>query len=224
MSLATATATVPTDPWGDRLSAASLVALAPLTALALLLLPADADIRVTDTASARSALDAAASHRLGSWIGLLVVAVLYLLLIPGLMRVVRLVPGRGRAWVRAGQVLVSVGACALAIENAIVGISLRAATTAGLDRGAMVDYTVALQREHGPLAPLLWFALAMFVGAVALAIGIMLSTTLPWWYGLLVLVALFGLIAAAPGLTGVVECLLLAAVAWALLRAPVVLR
>jgi hypothetical protein len=209
------------DPWGRRLVAASLVALPVVTLAVLLLVPADADARVTDADSARSALAAATGHRLGAWIGLLLAATLYVLLIPALTAVLHAVPGRGRALVRTGHVLISVGAVALAMDNAIVAVSLRAATSPGLDADAMAAYTVALQKDHGPLAPILWCALPFFLGVVALVLGMLRAPALRWWHAALVAAATVGLVAAAPDVTGAVECGLLAGLAMALV--PVVL-
>lgn len=204
------------DPWGQRLIAASLVALPVVTAAVLLLVPTAADERVTDSDGARSALSAASEHRLGSWIGLLLAGAPYALLIPALTAVLHATPGRGRGLVRTGHVMVGIGALALAVDNAIVAVSLRAATTPGLDHDAMVSYTVALQKEQGPLAPILWCALPLFLGVVLLAIGMLRAPALRWWHAVLVAAATVGLVAAAPDVTGAVECGLLAAMAVAL--------
>lgn len=206
------------DPWGGRLVAAALVALPVVTTALVLMLPADALTRAVDKASATKALDAAAAHRTGAWVGGLLIGVLYLLMLPALQAVLRGVPARGRALVRVGYVLASVGACALAVEDAVVGVSLRAATASGLDKAQSASYLIELQKEGGPLSPLLWGAGLFFVGVVVLAIGILRSGTLGWWHALVVVLACFGLVATGPGVTGVIEVALLVAMAVAFLR------
>jgi hypothetical protein len=206
------------DPWGTRLVVSSLVALPVVTAAIMLVLPADASSRSTDAAGATKALVAATDHRAGVWIGLMLVGLLYLLLLPALQAVLRVVTGRGRALVRIGYVLSCVGACALAIEDAVIGVTLRAATTPGLSRPGMVTYLVDLQKEKGPLSPLLWLSLPMFVGIVVMALGVLRSPSLRWWHAALLVVSVFGLLAASPGFAGIVVCAVLVALAAAFIR------
>ena len=205
------------DPWGRRLSAAALVALPVVTLAILLLLPADADLRATTTDHAEKALAATVAHRDGVWIGFLLIGALYFLVVPALQSVLQVVTGRGRALVRVGAVLASVGACALAVEDVIVGVSLRAATSPGLDHDSMVAYTVALQKEHGPLAPMFWMMLPFIVGVVVMAVGMFRSPALRWWHAVLLPVAMIGIFGAQPGGSGFVACALLAAFAAAML-------
>lgn len=205
------------DPWLLCFIGAALVALPAVIVSLLLVLPADADVFVTDEASAEKVLAAVAAHPLGSWLGLLLVSVVYLLMVPALLPLVAAARGRGRALVRSGYVLVVVGAVALAMENAVVAVTLRAADSPEVPHDAAVAFLITLQQDHGPLSPLLWAAAGTFLGPLLLVPGSIFGRNVAWWQGLLAAGMVAGMPLSRPGLTGLAYlAVVLAAVASAI--------
>lgn len=216
--------TAPSLPgrWTTGREVGSLLAVPVLLIVLLVSFPPAVDSDVTDVASAESALDATLRHPLGTWFGFLVVAAIYLLLASALTPLVRTTRGRGALLVRVGHALVTLGAVGLAVENAIVGIVLRAVTTGGVDHDAAVSVLLSLLRDGGPASPLLWLGLGMLVGPVFLLIGAIRSETTPWWHGLLAGAAVIGMIVTRPGVSGTIYLVVVVALTAALI--PVALR
>jgi hypothetical protein len=190
--------------WPLTSLSAALLALPALLVGVLICLPAEADARVLDEKSANSALSAATAHPLGSWLGLLLVSVLYLLLIPVLLPFLHAITGRGRVLAILGYGLCSVGAIGLAMENAAVAVALRAAIDPQVAHDTAVSFTIALQREQGPFTPLLWAGLGMFAGPLLLVAAAVRSTSLHWWQGVLAAILVVGMPLSQPGVSGLV--------------------
>lgn len=183
--------------------AAALVTMPAVLVAVLVCLPAGADARVLDKHTADAALTAAAAHPLGSWLGLLLVSVLYLLLVPVVFPLVRAVTGRGRRLVVIGYALTVLGSIGLAIENAAVAVALRAAIDPHVAHDAAVSFTIALQREHGPFTPLLWAGLGMFLGPIFLVAAAIRSDAVHWWQGIAVALLVLGMPLSQPGISGI---------------------
>ncbi|RNL80901.1 hypothetical protein [Nocardioides marmorisolisilvae] len=198
-------------------AAAALVALPLTVVVVLLILPSEADARVTDAQSARTVIAAAHAHPIGSWLGLLLAGVAYLIAAAALRPMAVAASGRFAPVVRIGYGLVLVGAVGLAMANAAVGVSLRAAVDPDVPKAASVATQIALQHDQGPLLPLFLAGLGCFLGSLLLIVGSAICRSLTWWQGLLAGAVAIGLPLAEPGLSGMLLVVVALAAAVALM-------